>query len=239
MRSLLLSFAFNLTRGYPLASCLTLSVFSDLIHLLTSIISFVVGCSVDPLSQKYHFWIYWRRSQSNSVQFYQKDPCIPIGLRECCKRLMIYNPATAREIITDAHFEAMNHEVLAKLDFLFGDKILNSDEILFKEESKWFYQVGDFMMFLPNMEWSYPFVYLQRLSAPRQLDLDLTREHDRVVIEKFGAHGPYKDCPGRCVTGLLPERVTKEHPVGEIPICTKAFISKLVARGRQYPSHNF
>lgn len=59
------------------------------------------------------------------------------GVRECCERLLRYNRTTAREIITNALFEAVNQEALEKPAFLFGDKIKNLDEILFAEESKW------------------------------------------------------------------------------------------------------
>lgn len=119
----------------------------------------------------------------------------------------------------------MNREPLVKPVFFFGDKISNSDKILFEEEGKWLRHVGDLLMFLPDMEWSYPLVYLQ-------LDWDPTREHDGVVVGKFCAHGPYQDGPGRCVTGHLPERVTKDHPVGEILIWAKTFISELVGKGK-------
>lgn len=64
----------------------------------------------------------------------------------------------------------MNQKVLAKPAFFFGDKVLTLDEVLFEEESKWLHQVGDILMFLSNMERTYPLVYLQRLSAPCQLD---------------------------------------------------------------------
>lgn len=86
------------------------------------------------------------------------------------EKLLRYSLTIARDIITGTPFEAVNWEALENPAFLFGNEIKNSDEILFKEESKWLNQVGDLLMFLPDMEWSYPLAHLQRLCAPRQLD---------------------------------------------------------------------
>lgn len=48
---------------------------------------------------------------------------------------MRYNPITAREIMADAPVEAVNREALAKSAFLFGNKVLASDETLFEEDN--------------------------------------------------------------------------------------------------------
>lgn len=80
------------------------------------------------------------------------------------------------------------------------------------------------------MEISYPLVYLQKLLVPRQMDWDITRGHDVVVVGKFDSHGPYQDGPGRFVTKFLPERVNKEHPIGETANRTKTFLSELSLR---------
>lgn len=93
--------------------------------------------------------------------------------------------------MTDTSFEAVNREVLVKLTFLFGDKVLSLDEILFEEESKWLHKVGNLLMFFPDMERSYPLAYLQRLLASRQLDWDITQKHDGVIVRKFGTRGLY------------------------------------------------
>lgn len=74
------------------------------------------------------------------------------SVRECRERLLRYNPTTTRKIITDASFKTVNSEALEKPAFLFGDKIKNSDEILFEKESKWLHQVGDLLIFLSDME---------------------------------------------------------------------------------------
>lgn len=94
-------------------------------------------------------------------------------------------------------------------------------------------------MFLPEMKRSFPLVYLQRLSAPHQLDWGITQEHDGVAMGKFGAHGVYQDGHTRCVTRLLPRRVIKKHPVGEIPTCAKTFLGEFMAKGGQYLANDF
>lgn len=96
------------------------------------------------------------------------------GSRECQKRLIRYSPATEREIITDASCETVNREALEKPCFLFGDKVMVFDEVLFEKESKWFHQVVGLFIFFPDMERSYPLVYLQKLSTPCRMDLDIT-----------------------------------------------------------------
>lgn len=59
------------------------------------------------------------------------------------------------------------------------------------------------------MERSYPLVHLQRSSAPRQMNRDITREHDILVVGKFGSLEFYQDGPWRLVTELLPKRVKR------------------------------
>lgn len=114
-----------------------------------------------------------------------------------------------------------------------------SNDVHFEGESKWLHRISDLHLFLLDMKRSYPLVYLQKLLAPRQMDWDITRGHDGVVVGKFGSHGPYKDSLGRFVTVLLPVRVNREHLVGVTTTRAKTFLSEFAPKGGQYLSNNF
>lgn len=57
------------------------------------------------------------------------------------------------------------------------------------------------------------------------MDWDITMEHDGVALGKFGSHRSYQDDLEIFVTGFLPRRINKDHPVGETAIRVNTFIS--------------
>lgn len=87
---------------------------------------------MDPLTKKHHS--DYVGGPNGATQFCY-DATIPIyqsGTKEHRERLMRYNPSTAHEIITEAPFEAVNREALQKSAFLFEDRVLFSNEVLFE-----------------------------------------------------------------------------------------------------------
>lgn len=83
---------------------------------------------------------------------------------------------TLRELITDAPLERSNRHLLKKSAFLFGDRVIVSDEALYVNEHEWFREVEGVRMFLPDMAKSYPLAYLQKLSVPCLMNLNMIRE---------------------------------------------------------------
>lgn len=103
---------------------------------------------MDPLSNKHHFG-------SNGVTQLKHVASIPmcsLNNKERKERLTRCSPAIFYEIITNVPFKALNHKTMEKPNFMFGNKVLASDEEFYYEESKWLHRVGDLYMFLPDME---------------------------------------------------------------------------------------
>lgn len=71
-------------------------------------------------------------------------------------------------------------------------------------------------MFLPDIERSYPLAYHQKLLVPRIMDWNVTREQDGVSVGNFGTISAYQDGRSRFITGLLPDRFSKDYPLGEV-----------------------
>lgn len=69
-----------------------------------------MGYSVDPLSQKHHFGFVGGADRATQFRFTIEISMYKAGVRERRERLLRYNPATAKEMITNAPFEAVNQE---------------------------------------------------------------------------------------------------------------------------------
>lgn len=53
---------------------------------------------------------------------------------------------------------------------------------------------------------------------------------DGVAVGNFGTLNAYQDDPGRFITGLLPGRLNKDYPIGEVPCKANTYQISLCQR---------
>lgn len=90
-------------------------------------------------------------------------------------------------------------------------------------------------MFLPNIERSYPFIYLQSVSIPNPMNWYLTKTQDVVLLGGFSLHGAFPTATRKYISGLLPGSWKKEFPLGETPLVADTFLHQFVTATGEIP----
>lgn len=137
----------------------------------------VVNYFNDTLPKRNYF--DYRGGRDGTIQFYFKEPMptfAPGSNKNNIERLYQSSQTTHRKLIIDVPLKGLNRYLLEKSIFLFGDRVTVSDETLYVDEHKWFWEVEGVRMFLFDIAKSYPLVYLQKLSVPCLIDWNIIIE---------------------------------------------------------------
>lgn len=120
--------------------------------------------ALNPLSKDHYFGDVGEYDGEEQFRFSRVfQACASSNGKE--RKSKILNPlhSTMREIITTAPFEGKNRDLLNKPLFIFGDHVQVPDDCLDDRDYKWLRQINSCNLFLPDIEKSYPFLYLQSL----------------------------------------------------------------------------
>ena len=130
--------------------------------------------------------------------------------KERRERLSNVDPATLRELMTDAAFTTNSRVPMKKPVFFFGDNISDGGYTLHDRDYKWLRQIEGRRFFLPNMERMYPLSYLQHMSVPRPMVWEITRPVPEVSLGTLA--------PGRYIMLVMRRRLSACFPGCSGPI---------------------
>lgn len=91
--------------------------------------------------------------------------------------------------------------------------------------------------FLPNMEWYYPFTYLQSLSIQRKMKWNPIKAQDGVLLGNSGSNEVF--FIGASIRLSLSSSWEKEYFLGETPIKMNTLLNQFIYTGREFPSQDF
>ena len=196
--------------------------------------SYAVRYSSNPLSKKCHFGYVGGVDRDLTFVLQRTASVTADKSKERRERLSNVDPATLRELMTDAAFTTDSRVPMKKPAFFFGDNISEGGYTLHDGDYKWLRQIEGRRFFLPNMERMYPLSYLQHMSVPRPMVWEITRPVPEVSLGTLGSRKVYNAGHEKEAFGLFPGLLRSEHLVGETPKLGTTFLNVFMKAGGDF-----